>query len=157
MSVNNELLGRFLKKIDRSGTCWEWQGCKTPDGYGRINIGGRVALAHRFMWEQTNGKIPTSLCVRHACDNPSCVNPKHLLVGTHADNMKDMSDRGRHVSPKGEANGSSKLTEQQVVEIRRRHKPYSRKNGGSSLGREFGVSDALIGLIAKGKAWKHVA
>ncbi len=91
------LADRFWIKVVRSGDdeCWGWSGT-TNKGYGRINVGGNMVLAHRVAWELTSGLIPPGMCVLHSCDNPPCVNPNHLFLGTHADNMRDMRAKGRH-------------------------------------------------------------
>lgn len=92
---------RFWPKVDKSpgkgpnGDCWLWTGCKLPKGYGQIGIANVPALAHRVSYELANGPIPEGLHVLHACDNPSCVNPTHLLAGTPKDNMQDMISKGR--------------------------------------------------------------
>ncbi|KKM18075.1 hypothetical protein LCGC14_1669330 [marine sediment metagenome] len=92
-----ETQARFFDKVDRSGTgCQEWQAGKTKGGYGTFQLDGKTQYAHRVMWSCSFGDIPDGLQVLHRCDNPSCVNPAHLFLGTHADNMKDMRDKGRH-------------------------------------------------------------
>lgn len=88
---------RFWKKVKKSNIsdCWIWSGFKNPHGYGGIEIKGGMALAHRVAWELTYGKVPEELYVLHHCDNPTCVNPSHLFLGTQADNIRDMCLKGR--------------------------------------------------------------
>ena len=90
---------RFWSKVNKQGIneCWEWQSRVIPEGYGQISMGKTNKYAHRVAYELTHGEIPNGKCVRHTCDNRACVNPKHLLLGTHQDNMDDMVIRGRHV------------------------------------------------------------
>lgn len=84
---------RFWSNVDRTGDCWIWIGSRLPSGYGRI--GGR-GYAHRVSWALANGPIPAGMCILHRCDNPPCVNPSHLWIGTVADNMHDRDRKGRH-------------------------------------------------------------
>lgn len=89
---------RLVAKVDDSGgryACRPWSGRPDSCGYGRMMIGGKAGRAHRAVWEACFGAIPTGMCVRHTCDNPACCNPFHMLLGTHSDNMRDMSVRGR--------------------------------------------------------------
>lgn len=86
----------FWDKVDKSGECWEWIGNKLESGYGRIGYKRKRILAHRFAWELVNGQIPNSLLVCHSCDNPGCVKPNHLFIGTQTDNMRDMMKKNRH-------------------------------------------------------------
>ena len=88
---------RFWKHIKKTKHCWEWEGSTNEDGYGRFKLDTTILVgAHRFMWELSNGDIPEKLCVLHKCDNPRCVKPDHLFLGTHSDNMKDMYIKKRH-------------------------------------------------------------
>lgn len=97
---------RFWRRVSKTDTCWEWLGHKNAYGYGVINAGGRNGkawFAHRYSWMIHNGEIPKSAAyhgtvIRHSCDNRSCVNPEHLLLGSQKDNVADMDSRGRRVS-----------------------------------------------------------
>ena len=98
---------RFWAKVDRSDPdgCWTWTGSIRRDGYGQFCLGvGRHMSAHRFAYSHEVGPIPPGMFVCHRCDNKKCVNPSHLFVGTRADNMKDMADKGRAWNPTADAN-----------------------------------------------------
>lgn len=145
---------RFWAKADQSGgygSCWSWQGTLDASGYGKITIGGkhgRPRRAHRIAWELAHGSPPRG-CIRHRCDNPRCVNPAHLDVGTIADNNRDMWERGRGKAPR-----RSKLSPAQVREIRA---AFAR--GGVSyrgLGRDYGVRGSTIARIVTGEGWRDV-
>lgn len=143
---------RFWKKVDRrrDEDCWHWMGTRIPPwGHGRImGRDGRTVLAHRVAWELERGPIPAGLFVCHRCDNPPCVNPAHLFLGTHLDNMQDMARK--HRGAIGERNGQAKLSQSQVLEIR-----DLLRNGlaGTDIADRFGVSKSLVSLIKRGRLW----
>lgn len=94
--------GRFWSKVNIPAdptACWEWQGTKTRKGYGQLGTAGRAQYAHRVSWELHNGTIPNGLIVCHRCDNPPCVNPTHLFLGSYTDNLKDALAKHRHCPP----------------------------------------------------------
>ena len=145
---------RFLDKvIKRDDGCWEWTGATGQNGYGHFKVEGRMLFAHRVAYEIWNGPIPLNFCVRHKCDVTKCVNPAHLETGTHQDNMNDMKERGRQASLKGQQNGRSKLTEDDVREIKILLEfDFSCKE----LSNRFNVDDNTIWKIKRSKSWVHV-
>jgi hypothetical protein len=148
---------RFFAKVRKSEACWWWEGTKNNKGYGMfMAVSPNKSLAHRFSWELVNGPIPKGKNLLHQCDNPACVNPTHLILGTHEENMRDMhrKGRGKFIPHLGENNGSSKLTDVQVREIRQR---YSEGNiTQQQLADKYGVSDGLISFVVTRRAWKHI-
>lgn len=145
---------RFLKHFVRGSEveCWLWTGGKQSDGYGAIGVGGRTNKkigAHRLAWELSNGNIPKGLHVLHKCDNPPCVNPSHLRVGTNLENMQDRGRKGR-CKARGLPGMHVKLTPEQVIEIRKRGDTQE------NLARKYGVSKGAISSIWSGKSWKHL-
>jgi hypothetical protein len=140
---------RFWEKVDRRGPdeCWEWTATRHGQGYGHFKVAGRVEKAHRVSYELANGLAGEGTFVCHTCDNPPCVNPGHLFLGTHADNMADMyeKDRGRKAS--GENHGRAKLTNEQVAEIRGAWPKSSQRQ----LAAQYGVSQRQIFRIVNFK------
>lgn len=140
--------------------CWRWTGSKTDKGYGRIGINGKTVKAHRYSYEIhhpiTKPMNENELVILHRCDNPACVNPAHLRLGTQQDNIDDkmIKGRGRWNCSKGEQNGKSKLNETQIIEIRNRYAA-----GGTTyrkLATEYGVHHSTVGPIINHENWKHI-
>lgn len=143
---------RFLEKFVVSETgCWEWTGLKGKWGYGTIGYDRRTCLAHRIAYELFKDPIPQGLLVLHRCDNPGCVNPDHLFLGTNDDNMRDMAAKGR--STKGSRNTESKLTEEIVARMRDRH---ARGESYVSIARAYGVNETTARRAIRGLTWTHV-
>ena len=152
---------RLFRKVKKTKSCWNWTGATSKGRYGSIGIGSRtdgskkIIKVHRLSWEIFNGPIPNGLHVLHKCDNTICVNPKHLWLGTHLDNMKDMTEKKRYVVYKGSENLNSKLTERQVRQIRKIYRPF--KMTQKMLAEKFKVSRTTIGFIIYRRNWKHLA
>lgn len=145
--------GRFWKSVIKGtkNECWEWQGTRHVQGYGTIGVRGKTLKAHRFSWELHNGEIPDDMEVCHKCDNPPCVNPFHLFLGSHQDNIDDMVAKRRNSW--GERHPRAKLTIDDVIEIR------SRVAAGEmqvTLAKEKGVSPCTIRGVISGRNWRNV-
>lgn len=149
-------LNNFNSKIKKVGACQEWQGCLNRDGYGKVNIRrlGATTYAHRISYRHYLGEVQEGLHVCHTCDNPKCVNPDHLFLGTAQDNMSDMINKDRHVivDQRGERNGHSKLTKEDVLKIKELLSIYNNKEIASM----FNVTHSTISCIRVGKTWRHI-
>ena len=143
------LLERFMEKVNSD---WQWIGSKFSNGYGQIQVSGEPRGAHRVSYELFNGPIPNGMFVLHSCDDRGCVNPEHLHLGTHIDNMQERKERNHKLINCGSKHGSSKLTESQVLEIRDKSKAGVLHR---DLGKEYGVCQSNIGYVIK-RGWKHI-
>jgi hypothetical protein len=142
-------IARFWTKVQRGDGCWLWTGTLNDAGYGLIKLGRKEFRASRIML-LLDGRNPEGKLALHRCDNPACVNPAHLFLGTHEDNMADCKQKGRgaHQVYPGESNPKAKLSAAQVQEIRRSPESYQ------DLAVRFGMTKENIGAIKKGKTWK---
>jgi hypothetical protein len=152
-----EAQDRFWSKVDRRGPddCWPWLAkARTKFGYGRFAVprAGRQLDAHKVAYLLTHGFIPAGLMVLHRCDNPPCCNPAHLRAGTSLDNMRDRAERGRLGDARrfGESNGRSRVTAEQVRDLRARDLSIKQ------IMAEFGVSRAQAWRLRSGKHWPEV-
>jgi len=156
-----DVLARLLSHtvLNESTGCWEKKNLTGCDKYGywRLSVAGRKQKAHRLSFELHSGApAPAGLCVCHRCDNPKCVNPEHLFLGTVAVNNQDKADKGRAVLPprrRGSANPQSILTESQVVEIKRLLLDGLTLE---NIGARFGVHYGTIWAIKAGRIWRHI-
>lgn len=162
---------RFWIKVKKTKDCWLWTAYKDKNGYGRFWFDKKLMLSHRFSWEIKNGKIKEGMFACHSCDNPTCVNPDHLFIGTCLDNMRDAKAKGKYVGrgqyfmrdyslkrkmenlPRGENHPNSKMTEKKVIEARK-----LREMGFpiGKLARKFGLTYTPMYMILKRKHWRNV-
>lgn len=145
-------MDRFWDKVDKSGDCWEWLAYKCRHGYGRIMVDGKLVGAHRLVMELDGVDIPSGVCVMHKCDNPGCVNPGHLQLGTHQENMADRDRKGRGYEPHGSMLPWAKLTEQDIPRIRDMLRCGATQRDVADY---FGVTQTTISKINLGKIWGH--
>ncbi len=142
----------FWRLVDKTGECWIFTGVKDNYGYGSLFLGNRRVRAHRLSYMLVHGAIPDGLSIMHVCDVRDCVRPDHLKAGTHQENMRDMQRKGRNRS--GNSVTNPKLTEEQVIEIRRRYKA-----GGvtqAALASEYGMHPLSICNIVNRISWKRL-
>jgi hypothetical protein len=135
---------RFWPKVRKADGCWEWTGFRDRKGYGSISVGGRAGrpcLAHRVSWEIHHGPIPDGVFVCHHCDNPGCVNPAHLFLGTNADNMQDCVVKGRSNFQTRNPFATLRLSDNTIAEIRRRRHAGE---AGTSIARSLGVGRTYV-------------
>jgi hypothetical protein len=144
------LADRFFRYVEKTEGCWNWVGGHFTNGYGKFSVKHKNNRAHRVSYELANGTIPEGLVVRHTCDNRRCVNPAHLITGTHEENMRDMTERERQA--RGENQGSVKLTEEQVKEIR----AIGNSQRQVDIAEKYGIKQGQVGKILRKVNWKHI-
>lgn len=167
MSSTISLADRFWAKVRKTNSCWLWTGTGTGKGHGELWQAGRMVLAHRISWELHFGPIPLGMGVLHKCDNPPCVRPDHLFLGTQTDNIKDAKRKGRLASgdrhgsqlhperlARGEKHGGAKLTAAEVADIRREYSLG--KVSQQILGEQYGVNQPEVSRIIRGETWAEV-
>ena len=147
------ILERFEEKYipEPNSGCWLWTASVNGDGYGQFFVGKKV-LAHRASWSMVYGDIPESTCVLHHCDQPSCVNPDHLFLGSKKDNSHDMMKKGRTtvLGMIGDDHPTAKLTEKEVLVIRK--DPRLQR----VIAAEYGVTQSLISAVKLKRYWSHI-
>jgi len=152
-------IARFQSRIAKGAPneCWEWQSYTFGSlGYGCFKAFYEGWGAHRVAYYLCYGEDPGELCVCHLCDNPVCCNPSHLWLGTPADNIRDMREKGRSrgKDEKGEKNPLAKLTDKKVKEIRKLHTTGNYTQ--TQLAKKYGVSIVAIHYVVKRKTWTHI-
>lgn len=151
------LIDRLMTKVVKKPTgCWEWQGWAIG-GYGRIRVGATRKMVHRVSFEHFVGPIPNDLCVCHKCDNPICINPDHLFLGTRTENNSDKTAKGRQ--SRGEKHGMAVLANRRhkfgsaiAIQVR---EAYSRIGNQYLVAEQFGMSQANVSLIINQKRWQQ--
>lgn len=146
---------RFWERVEigKPDDCWNWK-LSLSGGYGCAYVFGPQIKAHRIAFWLAFGFDAGPWCVCHKCDNPACCNPSHFFLGNQLDNMRDCKSKNRHAKMKGERNGNSKLTNAQVMKIRKRYK--YRKYSFKKVAGDFGISPTLVRCIVSGVNWRHV-
>lgn len=155
-TIKSRLLSRVV--VDQTTGCWNWTGATSKFGYGRMGIDNRTYSAHRVSYQVFRGEIPEGLCVCHKCDNPPCINPDHLFLGTHSENIQDAYRKGRVLPPEGDMSQYKKghkafnrvLPDNQVVEIKRMIKAGI---APSEIARKVNVKRQVVADIKRGQAY----
>jgi hypothetical protein len=130
----------FWDKVAKTEACWLWTKGTDKHGYGKVQHDNRTRRAHQRAWELTYGSIPAGLMVCHSCDNPPCVNPEHLFLGTNSDNQQDAIRKGRKHGPTGEECSWRKVTEAQAAEIARLRGVLPQRQ----IARQFGITQSTV-------------
>lgn len=162
------LQSRILEQIKiASNGCWVWTGLKRASGkardkknrvhkllpYGVLKVNGKGTSAHRASWMAFRGEIPKGKMVCHGCDNPPCVNPDHLFIGTNQTNMDDCVSKNRQAA--GERHPKHKLTSEIVAKMKKLYRPWDRKRSVRVLAEKFGVGQTVAFYAIKGRRWKN--
>lgn len=158
-SYKKDPLVAFHEKVDKGPHpkgCWIWSGAKENHGYGHFRTGGKDYRAHRYSYELSFGAIPKRMCVMHTCDVMPCVNPAHLRLGTHAENMADCLAKGRHTC--GEKNGKALMTPEIVLKLRAEYQGGGpgRPSNIKELVSKYGFKQHTILAAVKGRSWRHL-
>lgn len=176
--IDEKYVARFWSKVNKDGPtpthrpelgkCWVWTAGKFWCGYGCYTTNKKTYYAHRFSYTLSKGEIKNGVQVLHKCDNRACVNPAHFFTGTNMDNVDDKvfkkrqskgkahGDAVRAAQPRGENAPTTKLTEQQVIEIRQAYQPRKHGSGPRALGLRYGVKPQTIQAIIARKTWVHI-
>lgn len=159
MPSRRPLRERFEEKFVRgaSNECWEFMGARDGSGYGSIGDGrGGVIGTHRLSYETYRGPIPSGKLIMHTCDNPPCVNPSHLEIGTFRENAIDCASKNRFGPRFGTNNARAILSEKDIHFIRNKFKKRHKEFGARALARKFGTSPSAIHDVLKGRSWTHI-
>lgn len=156
--MKKSLEDRFWSHVDKSSNCWMWLAGLTGNGYGSFNVKGKTQRAHRVIYELKYGSISERMCVCHTCDNRLCVRPSHLFLGTQKDNVRDASVKGRLAGRvagvsmnKGETNGRAKLTEEDVLAIRKDTRSLI------EIAEGYNICKQTVLNVKSRKRWKHLS
>lgn len=151
---------RLMRHVKKTRKCWLWTGYRNPQGYGAFLFKGKSKPAHRIMYQLTRSAIPKGLCVCHSCDNPPCVKPSHLWLGTHYENKMDSVRKGRSFLPtppewdkSGDKNPNAKIT-WEIVKLVRKDFSSNPNQNISALGRTYDMNPSMVHNIIKNKQWK---
>lgn len=142
---------RLWSRVDKSDRCWLWMGHRNALGYGKLSVEGRFVPVHRAAWIDCVGEIPDGLFVCHRCDNPPCVNPAHLFLGTQEDNVADRDAKNR--TARGESQGGAKLTDDTAREIL---DMLADGISQTALAKEYGITQGAISHMVCGRTWNHI-
>lgn len=150
--------------VGKPTRCWEWKSTLSGRGYGNFTINNKPVLAHRFAYELCYGAIEPGMQICHRCDNPKCVNPRHLFQGTPKENTQDCISKGRKTTCPGEKNGmfgkigerspSAKLTNEKVLEIRRIY--AAKELFQTEIAAKFGITQGLVSAVIRRAVWTHI-
>lgn len=156
ISWTDETWNRFVSYVEKTAYCWRWTAGTFSNGYGQFRVGAKKVRAHRAAYERLVGVIPPGKVVCHRCDNPLCVRPDHLFLGTALDNARDRDSKGRGAPPPvtelhGSANPAAKLTRDDVRAILAASGHESQR----SIAKRFGISQSQVGNILRGDAWRR--